>query len=234
HSLVSQVSQQDSTIYALAGRWGAAVSGGFLLMIGVVNLVSLAGIHRVFRNLRSGRYSDEQLESVLRNRGISNRFLGRLARAVDRPRKMWLVGVLFGLGFDTASTVALLVVSSGASQLAPWYVMMVPPILFTAGMTIVDTADGILMNRSYQWALAQPMRKIYYNLTVTAMTVAVAFSFGLLVLVGLFTDSFAVTSGPLAWLATIDLGNAGFVIVAVLLATWVGAMIYWKRAGLGR
>jgi high-affinity nickel-transport protein len=234
HSLASQFSQHDSAIYALADKWGAAVSGVFLLMIGLVNLASLAGINRAFRDLKSGQYSDEQLEAVLRDRGISNRFLGGLARTVDRPRKMWLIGLLFGLGFDTASTIALLVVSSGASQLAPWYVVMVPPILFTAGMTIFDTADGILMNRSYQWAFAHPMRKIYYNFTVTAMSVAVAFCIGLLVLLGLFADSFAVKTGPFAWLATIDLGNAGFVIVAVLLATWLGAMLYWKRAGIER
>lgn len=210
--------------------WGPLVSGIFLLLIGVLNLVSLVGIWRVLRGMRDGRFDEQQLEEQLSTRGLLSRVLGPVTRWVDEPWKMYPVGVLFGLGFDTATTVALFVIGGGAAIAAPWYVVMVLPILFTGGMTLFDTLDGVVMHRAYQWAYRRPVRKVYYNVTITMMSIAVAFLVGGVVLAGLIAEQAHVRSGPLSWLAQIDLEHFGFVIVGVLLATWLASLAYWKLA----
>jgi nickel/cobalt transporter (NiCoT) family protein len=231
NALANQLSQDDSTLASITGIWGPLVSGAFLVLIGTVNLVTLVGIWRVFRRLRTGAYDEAQLEARLRGRGALSRVLYPLTRHIDRPWKMYPIGLLFGLGFDTATTIGLFVIGSGAALTAPWYVVMVLPVLFTAGMTLFDTLDGILMNRAYRWAYARPVRKVYYNLTVTAMSVAIAFLVGGVVLAGLVSRWTGVQDGPLAWLAAVDLENFGAAVVSLFALTWLGSVAYWK---LGR
>lgn len=231
NALASQLGADDSTLATVTGIWGPLVSGVFLALIGAVNLVSLLGIWRTFRRLRTGAYDEAQLEAQLQNRGVLNRLLRPVTRHIDRPRKMYPVGLLFGLGFDTATTIGLFVIGSGAVLSAPWYVVLVLPVLFTAGMTLFDTLDGILMTRAYRWAYARPVRKVYYNLTVTAMSVAVAFLVSGVVLAGLVTEQTGLQTGPVAWVAGVDLENFGFAIVGFFALTWACAVAYWK---LGR
>ncbi|WP_233199839.1 HoxN/HupN/NixA family nickel/cobalt transporter [Cryobacterium sp. N22] len=228
--LAAEISDDGSTFTTLAGVWGVVVSGVFLVVIGAVNFVTLRGIWQVFHRMRGGEFDEAQLDKELAARGVLNRILGPLSRRVDAPWKMYPIGVLFGLGFDTATTIGLFVVGGSAALTAPWYVVLVLPILFTAGMTLFDTLDGVVMKRAYAWAYARPVRKVYYNLTVTAMSVAVAFLVGGVGLIGLLADQLKVRSGPLAWVGSLDLENFGFIIVAVLLATWLGSFAYWKLA----
>jgi len=231
-SVADVVQDEDSGVAAALGLVGTLVAGTFLLVIGLLNLVSAVGIARVFHRMRSGRYDEAELEHHLHNRGFLARVLGRVTRRVSEPWHLYPVGLLMGLGFDTATQVALLVLAAGsAAFVLPWYAILVLPVLFAAGMSLFDTADGVLMTRAYGWALVQPVRKVFYNLTVTVLSVVVALVIGLMVLTGLLVDRLHVTSGPLAWIASLDLGSVGFAVVGLFVLTWVTALAVWR---LGR
>ena len=162
------------------------MAGTFLVLIGLMNLVAAVGIARVFRRMRSGEFDEAELEHHLHNRGFLARLLGRVTRRVSKPWHLYPVGLLMGLGFDTATQVALLVLAAGsAAFVLPWYAILVLPVLFAAGMSLFDTADGVLMSRAYGWAFLKPIRKVFYNLTVTLLSVTVALVIGVLVLTGL-------------------------------------------------
>src|SRR5579859_2287641 len=177
--LDKQVSNGDSGLHNITSIVGTCVSGFFLFLIAAFNLVILAGILKVFRAMRTGAYDDDQLEEQLNKRGLMNRFLGPLARRVDTPWKMYPIGFLFGLGFDTATEIALLVLAGTAvAGGLPFYAILSLPILFAAGMSLFDTADGCFMNFAYDWAFARPVRKVYYNLTITGLSVFVAVFIG--------------------------------------------------------
>ncbi|HET7268478.1 MAG TPA: HoxN/HupN/NixA family nickel/cobalt transporter [Oleiagrimonas sp.] len=225
-----QITADQSALQSVAGLWGILVSALFLLLIGAINLASMRGIWQVFRGMRRGVFDEAELEQLLVHRGVLNRILGPVARRVDRPAKMYVVGLLFGLGFDTATTIALFVIGGTAALTAPWYVVLVLPILFTAGMTLVDTLDGVIMHHAYAWAFAAPVRKVYYNLTITIISVAVAFLVGGLGLAGLAAEMLDAESGWLGWVAGLNIDHLGYVIVAVLLFTWLVAYAYWKLA----
>ena len=167
------------------GLVGTLVAGMFLLLIGLMNLVAAVGIARVFRRMRTGEFDEAELEHHLHNRGFLARLLGRVTRRVSKPWHLYPVGLLMGLGFDTATQVALLVLAAGsAAFVLPWYAILVLPVLFAAGMSLFDTADGVLMSRAYGWAFLKPVRKVFYNLTVTLLSVTVALVIGVLVLPG--------------------------------------------------
>ncbi len=231
NALARELSVEDSTFTAIAGTWGVLISGIFLLVIGIINLVSLAEIWRIFRGMRRGQAPDHaQIDDALARRGLVARILAPLSRRVDKPWKMYPVGILFGLGFDTATTIALFVVGGTAALTAPWYVVLVLPILFTAGMTLVDTLDGVVMHHAYSWAFAAPVRRIYYNLTITLISVAVAFLVGGVGLTSLLAQTLGGDAGPLGWIAGLEFENLGFLIVGVLVLTWLVAVAYWKLA----
>src|SRR4029077_6698222 len=185
-ALDGPVKRGASNLHQVAGTVGTAVSGGFLYLIAAINIVILLGILKVFREMRTGHYDEAELERQLDSRGLMNRLFGRLTKAVAKPRHMYPVGLLFGLGFDTASEVALLVIAGGAGTSgAPWYAILCLPILFAAGMSLMDSIDGSFMNFAYGWALSKPVRKVFYNLTITALSVAVALVIGTIELGGL-------------------------------------------------
>jgi high-affinity nickel-transport protein len=134
-----------------------------------------------------------------------------------------------GLGFDTATQVALLVLAAGTAAFAlPWYAILVLPVLFAAGMSLFDTADGVLMSRAYGWAFLKPVRKVFYNLTITLLSVAVALVIGVLVLAGLVVEEWGIRSGPLVWAASLDLEYVGFAIVGLFLLAWAVAVAVWR------
>jgi len=230
--LAGQVEDDASRLHALAGVIGASVSGVFLWVLGVLNLVVLVGIVRVFRAMRHGELDEAALEEQLDRRGFMNRFLGGLTRAVRRPWHIYPVGVLFGLGFDTATEVGLLVLAGGAAAFElPFYAVLVLPVLFAAGMCLMDTADGVLMTGAYGWAFRKPVRKVYYNLTITAISVAVALVIGTIELVGVLTTQAGIDSGPLAAVAALPLDSVGFAIVGLFVLAWFVAFLVWR---LGR
>ncbi len=161
-ALDSQVSNSHSGLHAMTSIIGTSVSALFLYAIAALNLGVLVGLLRIFAGMRQGRFRHDELDEQLDRRGLMNRVLGPLARRVDAPWKMYPVGVLFGLGFDTASEVALLVLSGSAvTSGLPFYAILSLPILFAAGMTLFDLADGCFMNFAYGWAFFRPIRKIY-------------------------------------------------------------------------
>jgi high-affinity nickel-transport protein len=215
----------------LGGWVGTLVSGSFLYAIAAVNAVILLGVIRVFRDMRRGHYAERELEARLENRGLLNRVLGRFTRKVTKPAHMYPVGLLFGLGFDTASEVALLVLAGGAAGAGlPWYAILCLPILFAAGMTLMDAIDGSFMNFTYGWAFSKPVRKVYYNLAVTGLSVAVAVLIGTLELGGLLAARLKLTGGFWTWFENIDLNVLGFVIVGLFVATWAVALAVWRYA----
>jgi high-affinity nickel-transport protein len=211
---------------------GTIVAGTFLLLIGLMNLVAVVGIARVFRRMRTGDYDEAELERQLNNRGFLARILARMIKRVSKPWHLYPVGLLMGLGFDTATQVALLVLAAGsAAFVLPWYAILVLPVLFAAGMSLFDTADDVLMSRAYGWAFLKPVRKVFYNLTITVLSVTVALAIGGLVLIGLIAERLGIDTGPLAWLAAVNLDYVGFGIVGLFLLTWAIALAVWR---LGR
>ncbi len=196
-ALAGPVTNDGSTLHAATGVIGASVSGLFLWVIGLLNLVVLVGILGVFKEMRRGDYDEQQLEEQLNKRGFMNRFLGGLTRSVRKPWQIYPVGLLFGLGFDTATEVGLLVMAGGAAALnLPFYAILVLPVLFAAGMCLADTIDGVFMNAAYGWAFSRPVRKVFYNLTITSISVAVALIIGTIELLGVLAAGGAHLLGP--------------------------------------
>jgi nickel/cobalt transporter (NiCoT) family protein len=228
-ALAGQVENNGSTLHSVTGVVGASVSGIFLWILGILNLVVLLGIVRVFREMRCGRYDEQTLEEHLNKRGFMNRFLNGLTRSVRKAWHIYPIGVLFGLGFDTATEVGLLVLAGGAAAFSlPFYVVLVLPILFAAGMCLMDTVDGVFMNAAYGWAFAKPVRKVFYNITITSISVAFALIIGTIELVSVLADQAGIESGPLAAVAGINLDYAGYGIVALFVVAWLVAMAVWR------
>ena len=228
-ALAGQVENDKSGLHSVTGVIGASVSGVFLWIIGILNFVVLLGIVRVFREMRHGRYNEAELEEQLNKRGFMNRFLNGLTKSVRKAWHIYPVGVLFGLGFDTATEVGLLVIAGGAAAFnLPFYAILVLPVLFAAGMCLMDTVDGVFMNGAYGWAFAKPVRKVFYNITITSISVAVALIIGTIELVGVLAEQANITSGPLGWIANINLDNAGYGIVALFVVSWLVAVAIWR------
>jgi nickel/cobalt transporter (NiCoT) family protein len=228
-ALAGPVTDDGSTLHAATGVIGASVSGVFLWIIGLLNLAVLVGILGVFKEMRRGEYDEQQLEEQLNKRGLMNRFLGGLTRSVRKPWQIYPIGLLFGLGFDTATEVGLLVMAGGAAALnLPFYAILVLPILFAAGMCLADTIDGVFMNAAYGWAFARPVRKVFYNLTITSISVAVALIIGTIELLGVLAQEAHISSGPIAAVADIPLDYAGYGIVALFVLAWVLALVVWR------
>jgi nickel/cobalt transporter (NiCoT) family protein len=227
-ALDDQVRNGSSGLHTMTGIIGTGVSGTFLYLIAALNVVVLAGIVKVFREMRNGAFDDKELEEQLAKRGLMNRFLGPLARRVDTPWKMYPIGVLFGLGFDTATEVALLVLAGSAVVSGlPFYAILSLPILFAAGMCLFDTADGCFMNFAYDWAFARPVRKVYYNLTITGLSVFVAFFIGTVEILGLIEQEYRLGGGFWTFMGNFDISKAGFVVVGVFVLTWAVALAVW-------
>jgi high-affinity nickel-transport protein len=228
-ALAGQVENNNSQLHSITGVIGASVSGVFLWLLGILNLVVLLGIMKVFRKMRSGVYDEAKLEEQLNKRGFMNRFLGGLTKSVRKAWHIYPVGVLFGLGFDTATEVGLLVLAGGAAAFnLPFYAILVLPILFAAGMCLLDTGDGVFMNAAYGWAFAKPVRKVFYNITITSISVAVALIIGTIELIGVLANQAKITTGPLAAIAAIPLDYAGYGIVGLFFLAWIVALVVWR------
>jgi high-affinity nickel-transport protein len=228
-ALAGQVMDDGSSLHDITSLIGTSVSGAFLVLLGLVNLASLKRIVSVFRRMQGGDFNESELERHLDERGLINRILRPMTKMVSKSWHMYPIGLLFGLGFDTATEVSLLVLAGGAAAFSlPWYAIVTLPILFAAGMSLLDAADGVFMNYAYDWAFAKPVRKVYYNITITGLSVVVALGIGAIELLQLLAQKLNITSGPLSWIAGIDLNYFGYVIVGLFVATWAIALLVWK------
>lgn len=230
-TVYSAVSNNNSSLEQFGGVFGTIVSAAFLYLIALMNVVILVGIVKIWRSMRRGEYDEAALEAQLQQRGFMNRFFGRWMRSINKPWQMYPVGVVFGMGFDTATEVALLATTALlATQHIAWYAILVLPILFTAGMSIMDTLDGCFMNTAYGWAFMKPVRKVYYNLTITGLSVAICYFIGTIEVLGLIPQELHWHGPFWSFMENFDINKAGFVIVGMFIATWLLAVGIWKAA----
>jgi nickel/cobalt transporter (NiCoT) family protein len=228
-ALAGQVESDGSTLHDVTGLVGTGVSGTFLYVIAAINLVILVGIVRIFRDMRRGSFDEAELEARLESRGLMNRLLGRVTRRIRSPWQMYPLGILFGLGFDTATEVALLFLAAGAAGSGlPWFAILCLPVLFAAGMSLLDTIDGSFMNFAYGWAFSNPVRKLYYNATVTGLSVLVALGIGGIELTAVLADRLGLRGGLWAAASGVDLNVVGYAIVALFVLTWAVAVLVWR------
>jgi len=209
---------------------GAGVSGTFLWIIGVLNLLVLLDLLRIWRRAKSATHSHAHLETLLQKRGFLNRlFGGRVQKLMNHSWQMYPLGLLFGLGFDTASEVGLIAMTAGASAGSlPIPAVLCLPILFAAGMTVMDTTDGVLMSKAYDWAFINPLRKIFYNITTTGLSVAVALLVGSVELLQVLIGILDLHGRFLDAIAALDFGKVGYVIVGMFLLAWTLSVGVWK------
>ena len=228
-----QLKDKNSSLHHYTGLIGTTVSGTFLMLIAILNLIILLSIVRVFIEMRRGLYDEEQLEKHLNSRGFLMRFFGPIARQIDSSWKMYPLGILFGLGFDTATEIGLLVLT-GSSVIAglPWWAILSLPLFFAGGMSLLDTIDGSFMNFAYGWAFSKPVRKVYYNIVITGLSVAVALFIGGLELLQVFANQLDLTGGLWNYIGSFNLNSAGFIITAIFVVVWVAALIIWKYGSI--
>jgi len=228
-SLGGELKNEDSALHHYTGLIGTSVSGAFLMIIALLNLVILVSIVGVFIQMRKGTYSDEELEKHLNSRGLLMRFFGPIARRIDKSWKMYPLGILFGLGFDTATEIGLLVLA-GSSVVAglPWWAIISLPLFFAGGMSLLDTIDGSFMNFAYGWAFSKPVRKVYYNIIITGLSVAVALFVGGLEICQVIAGQLNLTGGFWDYALAFDLNSAGYFIVGAFVVVWSAALLLWR------
>ncbi len=224
-----QLKDGSSSLHHYTGLIGTTVSGVFLMLIAILNLVILISIIGVFIHMRKGAYNEAELEKHLNSRGLLMRFFGPIARRIDASWKMYPLGILFGLGFDTATEIGLLVLA-GSSVIAglPWWAIISLPLFFAGGMSLLDTIDGSFMNFAYGWAFSKPVRKVYYNIIITGLSVSVAFFVGGLELCQVFARQLNLTGGFWDYALAFNLNSAGYFIVAAFALVWSVALLLWK------
>lgn len=228
------VKNEFPQLKTLGGVIGAGVSGSFLWLIGILNLLVLLDILKVWQVAKTGSHSHAHLEDLLRRRGFINRFFkGRLTKLMNHSWQMYPLGVLFGLGFDTASEVGLLAMTAGASAgNLPVPALLCLPILFAAGMTVMDTTDGILMAKAYGWAFLNPLRKIFYNIVTTALSIAVALLVGTTELLQVLIRMLDLRGRVYDSIGALDFDLIGYLIVGMFLLAWGVSVAIWKCRGI--
>ncbi len=231
----STLQDRFPALLAVGGVIGTMVSAGFLFIIAMMNLVVLIGVYRLFQRVkRGGGYAEDELNVFLAQRGLFGRLFRRLFRLIRRSWHMYPLGFLFGLGFDTATEIALLGISASeaAKGLSVWSILVFPA-LFTAGMSLVDTTDGVLMLGAYGWAFMNPIRKLYYNLTITGVSVVVALAIGGIETLGLVVDQLGLKGG--VWdaidAANDNFGALGYAIIAIFIVSWLVSFVVYRVMG---
>jgi len=219
----------DSAFETAGGMAGTLVSAGFLYLIALLNLIVLAGIVKVFRDMRRGAYDEAELENQLQARGLMYRFFGRFMRSIKHTWQLYFVGLIFGVGFDTTTEVVLLAATAYAAiQGLPYYAVLALPFLFGGGLMLFDTLDGLFMNFAYGWAFAKPVRKVYYNLVITGLSIGAAFIIGTIEILGVLTDELHLDGGLWSVVGNFDINTAGFCIAGLFVVIWVAALAYWR------
>ena len=229
--IAGPVEDSGSTLHAITGVVGPSVSGSFLLLIAAVNVSVLAGIVRAYRAGRRGEIGERELAERVTGGGAMSRLLARVTRTITRPWQMYPLGILFGLGFDTATEVGLLFLAGGAAGAGlPWYAVLTLPVLFAAGMSLLDTIDGSFMNFAYGWAFSNPVRKLYYNVTVTGLSVVVAVVIGGIEIASVLADRLGLQGGLWDAVSGVDLNLVGYAVVGLFAVTWLAAVLVWRVA----
>ena len=212
---------------------GTGVSGLFLWVVGILNLQVLLQMLNLWRRMQADQHGHLHLEQLLARRGFLNRLFGSRLRFISRSWQMYPLGLLFGLGFDTASEISLLAMTAGAAAgNLPLPAALSLPVLFAAGMSLMDTTDGVLMTKAYNWAFINPVRKIFYNLATTSLSVAVALGVGSIELLQVCVGLFGLRGGFFGRVAGLDFGSLGYVVVGLFLASWALSVVLWKFGGL--
>ena len=219
----------NSAYETAGGAIGTTLSACFLYLIAVLNLIVLAGIFKVFREMRNGTYDEEELEAQLQARGLMYRFFGRFMRSINHTWQLYFVGLVFGIGFDTTTEVLLLAATAYAAiQGLPYYAVLALPLLFSGGMMLFDTLDGTFMNFAYGWAFAKPVRKVYYNLVITGLSIGAAFIVGTIEILGILTTEANLHGAFWDTMANFNINVAGFCIAGLFVLVWAVALIYWR------
>jgi high-affinity nickel-transport protein len=215
---------------------GTSVSGGFLLIIAIINLIVLADIYRTWRQVvRGDSYDDQTLDEYLQNRGLLTRLFRPMLLVVTKSWNMYVIGLLFGLGFDTASEVGILGMSAtaGAGGMPVWFILLLP-LLFVASMALVDTTDGVAMLGAYGWAYIRPVRKLYYNMNITLISVVIALVVGGIEVLSVVSHETGTMAGPFGCAAGVDFGNLGFYIIGMFVVSWAISVLVFKLRGVDR
>ncbi len=231
----TQASLFKDAFSSIGGTVGNSVSGFFLYLVGILNLIIMFGVVKAWKQAKSGNYSHEHLEKLLNDRGLMRRiFRGKFEKGFDNSWQLYPIGVLFGLGFDTATEVGLLALSATAAagtvggSLPPLAIIALP-IIFAAGMSMMDALDGIFMTKAYSWAFTNPIRKIYYNLTTTGLSIFVALVIGTLQWISVASDNFGLAEvEPFKTITSFDLTSIGYFIVLSFIIAWLGSILIWK------
>ncbi|HYA57768.1 MAG TPA: HoxN/HupN/NixA family nickel/cobalt transporter [Thermoplasmata archaeon] len=222
-----------NTFAAVGATLGTIISGVFLVIIGLVNLVIVGEVYRMFRGLRTGELDSAALEHQMQQRGFLYRYFGKLFRVVEQPWQIYPIGVLFGLGFDTATEIILIGISVtfAATGAFPLWAVMLLPLLFTCGMMLSDTTDGIAMRYAYGWAFNKPIRKVFYNLTLTVISVLVAFAIGGVEFLQVISYRLGWQGAFWNWIGNLDFESLGVGIVLLFVGSWAVALVLyrWKR-----
>lgn len=223
---------------AVGGVIGTSVSALFLLVIALMNLVILRSIYKAWRHVRQGgAYVEEDFDLLLADRGFMARIFRPLFRLISRSWHLYPLGFLFGLGFDTATEIALLGISAtqAAQGLSPWSIMVFP-LLFSAGMSLVDTLDGHLMLGAYGWAYMKPIRKIYYNMSITLVSVVVAVIIGSIEALGLIADQLELKGNFWGFIGSLNdsFGMLGYIIIGIFIASWAASVLLYRLKGFDR
>jgi nickel/cobalt transporter (NiCoT) family protein len=223
----------NSAYETAGGAIGTALSAGFLYLIALLNLIVLSGIFKVFREMRNGSYDEVELERQLQARGLMYRFFGRFMKSINHTWQLYFVGLVFGIGFDTATEVVLLAATAYAAiQGLPYYAVLALPFLFSGGMMLFDTLDGLFMNFAYGWAFARPVRKVYYNLVITGLSIGAAFIIGSIELLGVLTTEAHLHGAFWNTMAGFNINVAGFCIAGLFIIVWAVAITYWRMGNV--
>jgi high-affinity nickel-transport protein len=226
---VHWIQQEMPEMQQIGGLIGTSVSGLFLIIIGLINLIILVRLYRLFRQFRSGKHQPDEFERLMQSGGFISRFISPLYGFISRSWHVYPLGFLFGLGFDTASEISLLAISAGAAKDSlPFIGTLSFPILFAAGMSLMDTADGVFMTTAYRWAFSTPLRKLYYNLSVTAIAVAAALLIGMVELAQVLSEKLSLNGEVWVWIQNVDFGMLGYMLVALFILAWAVSVAIWK------
>jgi high-affinity nickel-transport protein len=228
-SVFNAVVDPSTPFSSTAGVLGTALSGTFLYLIAAMNLVVLVGILKVFAKMRKGAYGERELEAQLQARGLMWRFFGPLMGSIRHARQLFLVGFVFGLGFDTATEVLLLAgTAAAATQGLPWYAVLTLPLLFAGGLTLSDSLDGFFMNFAYGWAFARPLRKVYYNIVITGLSIAVASIVATIEISGLLSTKLHLHGWLGDYLSNFNINTAGIIVAILFVIVWITAVLVWR------
>jgi nickel/cobalt transporter (NiCoT) family protein len=237
YATASVVEQKIPIAREVGSIIGTSISAFFLISIAIINIIILRGVWKAFQDARRGEGYTNQTPDTLMASGMLGRIFRPIFGLLSSPWQMYPIGVLFGLGFDTATEVAILGISAAAAAKGlSLQTMAIFPILFTAGMTLVDTTDGVLMVGAYGWAFVKPVRKLYYNLTITFVSVVVALLIGGIEAVGVIKDQLKLTGGVWDFVSSLNdnFGALGFIIIGVFVLSWVGSVVVYRIKGFDR